>query len=520
MAAGTVSSRAMLGTAERLMAVARGAQWSQAATYRGRALSVSGSIAEGFAMFEEAWHRADRLDDPVAAALATRMAAGTLLMLYDNAQAEKWCRRELGRRRSRLVGELQFVLTHLLASARVAQGDLKEARQLLSDYEGAAAQHPLLNCHEGDWDRAIMLLRKDFEYSRAEGRIAAMTDSGSVLGRIVRVANHRVEAEALLDETLQAALGYHDLNRELFIRLELALIAIDLGQFPRAKEELRRCKEILDSGEDWRGHRGTYLYTCALLKVAEHAIKFATPDGRWHVAFNGKMGAMPEEASDGFRAAIEVFQRYHAPWEEASVLLYWAQAQMVLSQVRLAAEKYQAAFAIFDRIATPRWNDQSQTAMFRFMVLDTLVQPITVGDGTGANVFRKEGDYWTVSFHGSMLRLRDTIGMRYLGHLLANPGVEFAAEELVETVQRANPKRSTRNARAATSNGRANGDHRNLDEMTRERARLMVTKRIKDVIARIRHNHPELARHLATRIRTGYACRYNPGDDHPDAWLT
>ena len=515
-----MGSREMLENAERLMAVAHGAQWSQAASYRGRALSVAGSIAEGFATLEEAWHRADRLDHPVAAALATRMAAGTNLMLYDNAQAEKWCRRELGRRRSRLVGELQFELIHLLASARVAQGDLKEARQLLSDYEGAAVQHPLLNCHEGDWDRASMLLRKDFEHSRAEGRIGAMTDSGSVLGRLSRVANHRVDAEGILDETLQAALGYHDLNRELFIRLELALLAVDLGQFPRAKEELHRCKEILDGGEDWRGHRGTYAYTCALLKVAEHALKFTTPDGRWHLAFNGRLGVVPEEAASEFRTAIEIFRRYHAPWEEASVLLYWAQALMVLSQVRQAAEKYQAAFTIFDRIATPRWNDQAQTAMFRFMVLDTLVQPITVGDGTGANVFRKEGDYWTVSFQGSMLRLRDTIGMRYIGHLLASPGVEFAAEDLVEVVQRANSKRRRRNTRATIVNGRANGEHRNPDETARERARLMVTKRIKDVIARIRQSNPELARHLATAIRTGYACRYVTDDDHQSTWMT
>ena len=43
----------------------------------------------------------------------------------------------------------------------------------------------------------------------------------------------------------------------------------------------------------------------------------------------------------------------------------------------------------------------------------------------------------------------------------------------------------------------------------------MVTKRIKDVIAKIRLTHPELARHLATCIRTGYTCTYVADDDHP-----
>ncbi|HLX38251.1 MAG TPA: hypothetical protein VKR29_10640, partial [Candidatus Binataceae bacterium] len=258
MAAGTMGSRELMDTAHRLMADARGVQWSQAAAYRGRALCISGRIAEGLGLLEEAWQCADRLDDPVAAALAVRLAAGTYLTHYDNTQAEKWCRRELARGRSRLIAECRFVVTDLLAGARVAQGDLKEARQLLSEYEGAAAHHPLLNYLEGDWDRAMMLLRKQFERARAEGHIGGMTDSGSVLGRLLRIANRRIEAEAILDETLQTALSCPDLNRELFIRLELALIAIDLGQFQRAREELRRSKEILDNGEEWCGHRGTY----------------------------------------------------------------------------------------------------------------------------------------------------------------------------------------------------------------------------------------------------------------------
>jgi hypothetical protein len=48
----------------------------------------------------------------------------------------------------------------------------------------------------------------------------------------------------------------------------------------------------------------------------------------------------------------------------------------------------------------------------------------------------------------------------------------------------------------------------------------MVTKRIKDVIARIRQSDPELARHLATCIRTGYTCSYVADDEHRHPWLT
>lgn len=67
------------------------------------------------------------------------------------------------------------------------------------------------------------------------------------------------------------------------------------------------------------------------------------------------------------------------------------------------------------------------------------------------------------------------------------------------------------------------GDRHDLDDhedAARERARLMVTKRIKDVIAKIRVTHPELARHLDTSIRTGYTCTYVGDDEHPTNWVT
>lgn len=95
MAAGTMRTAEMLEASNHLMASAQGARWSQAAAYHGRALYSLGRVADAFANFEEAWQRADRLDDPAAGALASYMGAGCSLMLYDNVQAEQWCRREL-----------------------------------------------------------------------------------------------------------------------------------------------------------------------------------------------------------------------------------------------------------------------------------------------------------------------------------------------------------------------------------------------------------------------------------------
>src|SRR5690606_37325336 len=48
----------------------------------------------------------------------------------------------------------------------------------------------------------------------------------------------------------------------------------------------------------------------------------------------------------------------------------------------------------------------------------------------GANVFRKEGEYWAIAHGGSLVRLKDTKGLRCLARLLASPGRQIAAVEL------------------------------------------------------------------------------------------
>ncbi len=46
----------------------------------------------------------------------------------------------------------------------------------------------------------------------------------------------------------------------------------------------------------------------------------------------------------------------------------------------------------------------------------------------------------------------------------------------------------------------------------------MVTKAIKAAIAKIRSSDPVLGRYLATSIKTGNCCAYDPGPDAPIAW--
>jgi hypothetical protein len=196
------------------------------------------------------------------------------------------------------------------------------------------------------------------------------------------------------------------------------------------------------------------------------------------------------------------------------------------------------------------------------------------------SVFRCEGDYWTVVFDGSVVRLRDAKGLRHLARLLAHPGREFHAVDLEAAEAQAAP--------AAPLGSRASGGQPELavradlgdagvlldatakaayrarlaelrteleeaegfndlaraakarqemeflvGELARavglggrdrraashaERARLNVTRAIRAAVANLARDNPALGRHLAATIRTGRYCAYLPDPRAPIAW--
>ena len=183
------------------------------------------------------------------------------------------------------------------------------------------------------------------------------------------------------------------------------------------------------------------------------------------------------------------------------------------------------------------------------------------------NLFRKEGDFWTVEFDGTVCRLKDALGLRYLAQLLRHPGQEFHVTELAALAAAVPaaaqpPEGLSMRARSSALPGldrlaqrayrerfadlqrdleqaerdndpgaasRAQGEMEMLaNELSGakrtsdagERARTSVTKRIKAALVAIRAAHPALARHLVATIKTGYFCRYAPDPRHPIDWHT
>ncbi len=184
-------------------------------------------------------------------------------------------------------------------------------------------------------------------------------------------------------------------------------------------------------------------------------------------------------------------------------------------------------------------------------------------------VFHREGEYWTITFGGRSIRMRDSKGHRYLAALLAVPGrdvpaVDLAAlgtsaattteaqpanagsDELLDAQSRAayrgrieELQEEIDEAQAWNDAERAALAEEELDALVghlaaatglggrsrafasdAERARQRVKKAISASLARIESEHAELGRHLSSTIRTGYQCRYQPDPRAAFPWRT
>jgi hypothetical protein len=175
------------------------------------------------------------------------------------------------------------------------------------------------------------------------------------------------------------------------------------------------------------------------------------------------------------------------------------------------------------------------------------------GRPSGGNVFRREGEYWTIAYGGTAIRLRDTKGLGYIACLLAHPGGEIhvAALALHDAGDRAqehdlgavlDPRATAEykrrvadlrdeleEATAAADLGRAARAREEIEAITHElsaayglggrprragdraeRLRKAVTNQIRRTVERIHKDHPSFGRHLANALRTGLLCAYLP----------
>ena len=181
------------------------------------------------------------------------------------------------------------------------------------------------------------------------------------------------------------------------------------------------------------------------------------------------------------------------------------------------------------------------------------------------SVFRREGEYWTIAYRGTVVRLKDCKGLRYLAHLLREAGRKIHVLDLVaaasgngsatlvqEGVGPALDERGRAEVRAkrrdlCTELGEAEewndsgrvarlraqieaideymraahglGGRSRPERLPAEQARQAVAKGVAVVRRRIARDHPALGCHLDVHVKTGFLCVYQPEDEGGNEWI-
>ena len=404
-----------------------------------------------------------------------------------------------------------------LGRIRLHQGDI------------AGAEQALLAAHRAGWDPqpGLALVRL------AQGDVAAAAASiRDALEHPLRVPSKERPPNS-------------DLQRAplLEAQVEIAIAAGDIDRARSAADELDLVAARFESK--------------ALVASAAHA------RGRVRLSDGDATGA-----EQSLSEAVRLWNEVGAPYEAAIARIGLADAHHASGSDQRAELERQAARTILEEIeAAPTVSPAGDVA--RHDALDEQAAA-TVED------FRCEGDYWTVTFDGHTVRVRDLKGMHYLARLLADPGREYHVLDLVaaETGSVA-PRDNSHAARVPHSalgdagemlDARAKDAYRRrlaeidddieqahaigdgeraaqadaerdflLRELSRavglsgrdrraasasERARAGVTRAIRHAITRIGDHHHHLGEHLDRTIRTGTYCAYLPDPRAPVGWRT
>ncbi len=278
-------------------------------------------------------------------------------------------------------------------------------------------------------------------------------------------------------------------------------------------------------------------------------------------------------ASRDFEIAAQQWGDIGAPYETALARMGLAQALRAEGKEERALLEFRAARATFERIGAVDQESRAAQVCDAVPARQTPSPPRPDARPADAAVFRREGDYWSVAFEERTARLRDSKGLQYLARLLANPGRELHAVDLVAAARDApqkshDPSGSRVVPDAGDSgpllDGRAKEAYRRrlaeieddieeartmgdlqraaqadaerdvlVRELARavglggrdrrvgsasERARSAVTRAVRQGLARIREHNPSLGEHLDRTIRTGTYCVYRPDSRLPVAW--
>jgi tetratricopeptide (TPR) repeat protein len=456
---------------------------------------------------------------------------------------------ELGR-----VAEAEAVLAAFDREARAA-GDAAAGVMVVS-------RHAMLAAMRGRFDDAQGLIAQVAE----EGRRVGLADTdrlvATVQGMIVMLREDPPAAEARTGlEELRALARRHP--GHLYEATAARLLAA-LGRVPEAGLELQRALPAVLAGSSPR-----WLGAAADLAVVAVAVGNTPAAARLYSALDGYRGRLvvwagantvtgPVSHHLGILAAdlgrlddaVELFTEAAVWEEEAGALPFLASTLAALGDT-LTRRGYD--------------GDAGRAADYRRRAREIAVQLGMAGllasltPPAGEWTLRRDGPDWLLAAGDERVRLRDGRGMAYLRALLAAPGREItaldlvaggaglaaaAAEPMLDTAARDAYRRrlaalddvleaadatgdSDRAQQAAAERDALLGELRRATGLgghdrgvsgADERARVNVTRTLRSALDRITGAAPKAGAHLSASIHTGRACRYQPAPGGPRHW--
>jgi len=427
--------------------------------------------------------------------------------------------------------------------------------------------------------------------------------------------DRRAEAQAMLDGL--AAHGFRDLPRDtnwLLAMISLAFSITELDDAARARQlyellrpyagrfvasrpavvflgcvsfylaRLARCVGLLDLAAEH--------FACALREHAQLGARgWVARTQADHAQLLAERGRLDDEA-----LALRLAEEAVATAEELGHVELLPRAQRALADVRerTAAAAWGLAGGARLAVAAGAHGTQSATPG-RGAVIDFPLRRPPAGERAGASpapravrpastpppltyACRREGAIWTIVFEGRTVRERHSLGLGYIGHLLANEGRDVTAWELAAldglpdvdgpgTAGRVDPalrvaahpgealaagdaraiaeyrervgelRGEAEEARQANDLGRLErvedeirfieteltglvglGARARLVGSPAERARLRVTKAIRYAIRKLAVHDAGLAEHLDASVKTGMLCSYAPRPGLAGRW--
>jgi tetratricopeptide (TPR) repeat protein len=500
-----------------------------------RLLILGGEVQQGLALLDEAGVATVSGDlDPFSTGVVYCELVCALQGLAHYDVAEQWTEAMERWSETNAIGSLhgrcrvhRAEILRLRGSCNEAEHQALVACEELRKGDIAGAEEALLAAHRAGWDPQPGLALVHLAQGDAATAAASIRDA---LERPMRVPSKERPPNTHLQ---RAPL--------LEAQVEIEIATGDLGRARSAADELERIAARFQSK--------------ALLASA------ALARGRVRLADGDAAGA-----EQSLSEAVRLWNEVGAPYEAATARIALAEAHRASGSEHRAALERQAARTILGGIqAAPSVAPPAHVADHE--AVDD--QPVA-----GVNVFRREGDYWTVSFEGHTIHMRDLKGMRYLARLLADPGREYHVLDLVAAETGSGPQAAGSHAaglpRSALGDAgesldaqaknayrrrlaeidddleqaRAIGDAERaaqadaerdflVQELARafglgdrdrraasasERARAAVTRAVRQAMTRIAEHHPQLGQHLSRTIRTGTYCAYVPDPRAPADW--